>query len=802
MVFNNLIEAAEWLGETVDVAKLKRLKDLTDNQRFYMTVWGHYSAGKSMLINNILHRDILPVQSRETTAVLTYIQYGIEEKCVVIYDNGSVVDYDINILKNIFQDTCKFEEVGKIDHIEVYLCDDILSTGLILVDTPGVNTVIEKHQDLAVDAIEQSGRLIYVLGNSPSNVDRQFIKQISECGIKISFVRTKCDRFNSHEENPEISLGKEKEELEDFTGGQVDFIPVSNMKESKWNDNIQKVREMLNRISKTISEEMVGATNNRLTVFAKKYLAGLLNEVEQLNQIRTGNTDKMDEEIRKCEKDIKILGTVMEDIERKVEKRVSEAKKESQKEMDQLISAGIENFANTVSKVEYTANMSTDIKIIYERHLSNMIVKIQNILNTYFEDIIQSEMEKIADSVSAQTLNLPIPTYAEVQQENSRILEMYNSRLLELKNEIEYTKEQCIVKREALDVVEAEFNESDYEEALSLLEKKLEEIPSGMALRLADKQHIQPSTVFKGIGNAVDIALLLVPGDAIVAGIKGLANTTKIAQTLHKMGKAGQVIVKAGNAISQNAKTIDRARDTAYALNQLIGRRKYSTKAEREAAERLVTKAAEKGGEAFERFKEDKKSGNVLDALSVGYWTEKLGKRFDSEPKMEIDREEEDRRKQLRREITVQQQQLCDERIKMREKMNGLKNEEAKLNIKVQEEEKKRQRIEEQIQKEEQKIIEQARAEGIKKYKKEYKLYFTESITSLAENMSSQCFMLASQNITMYVAAQSQKVMERIERKKCQLQDICSLKEKDDKEIMVKIEKCNELKMKLEMMIS
>ena len=207
MAILDVIEAAEWLGKTVDVAKLERLKELSDNHRFYVTVWGHYSAGKSLLINNILGKDILPVQTRETTAVLTYIQYGTLEECVIVYEYGTSSNYELSVLKDIFQNTSKFEEIGEIDHIEVYVNNDLLSTGLIMVDTPGVNTVIQKHQDLAVDAIEQSGRIIYVLGNSPSNVDKQFIKQISDCGIQISFIRTKCDKLRTAEEgNPEESL--------------------------------------------------------------------------------------------------------------------------------------------------------------------------------------------------------------------------------------------------------------------------------------------------------------------------------------------------------------------------------------------------------------------------------------------------------------------------------------------------------------------------------------------------------------------------------------------------------------------
>ena len=800
MAILDVIEAAEWLGETVDVAKLKRLKELSDNHRFYVTVWGHYSAGKSLLINNILEKDILPVQTREATATLTYIQYGTLEECVIVYENGTSSNYELSVLKDIFQNTSKFEEVDEIDHIEVYVNNDLLSTGLIMVDTPGVNTVIQKHQDLAVDAIEQSGRIIYVLGNSPSNVDKQFIKQISDCGIQISFIRTKCDKFlNAEEGNPDESLEFEKDTIEGFLNKKIDFIPISNIEENKWYDNIIKVRALIKQITDSISEEMDNNIESRLNIFIANYLQKLLVEVEQLEQVKKGDTAKLDEEILKCENDLRVIESMVKDIEKKIDRRVSDAKSQSQKELDKLITDRIGDFSDALNQVEASASASTEVKAIYKSHLTATTERIQNLLNTYFEEIIQDEAEDLMNSISDRTFSIPVPTYAEVQQENSRILEMYNSRLLELKQAIEILKEEQLLNGEALNEAEAGFNENDYNEALAILDQELAEIPSGMALRIADKQDVQPSSIFKTIGNAVDLALLLVPGDVVFNGIKGIANTTKIAQVLHKMGKAGQVIAKAGNTVGKNAKAIDKVRDTAYALNQVLGKRKYSTKAEKEAAEKLVDKAAKKSQEAFESFKGDKKSGNVLDALSVAYWTEKIGRNFDSEPRMEVDREEEERRKQLRKQIVAQQQQLSDERMNRKQQLGLLQDKAAELKLREQEDELKKKRIEEEIKKQEQIVIQQARISALNKYRREYKNYYGECITSIANDMMVQCFRVASQNITMYIASQSKETMDAMKSKEMQLKEICSLKKKGMDEITSKIEKCNEIRMKLEM---
>lgn len=802
MAIKEVIEAAEWLGETADVTKLKHIKELSDNHRFYVTVWGHYSAGKSMLINNILNKDILPVQTRETTAVLTYIQYGTIEECVVVYENGRSTNFELNVLKDIFQNTSKFEEVGAIAHIEVYVNNNLLNTGLILVDTPGVNTVIQKHQDLAVDAIEQSGRIIYVLGNPPSNVDRQFIKQISDCGIQISFIRTKCDKFLISEEgNPEESLDNERVIIEEFIGSKVDFVPVSNLEGNKWSNNISDVRMMIRKMADSISDEMAKNIENRLKVFSSKYLKKLVEESENLNQVKLGNTEKMDEEIIKCENDLKVIESILDDIEKKIEHRVSDVKIQSQKEMDKLITIRIDEFSNALNPIKPSATVSTEVKAIYETHLMVTIERIQRLLNSYFEEIIKEKTDELVSCISYKVTNFTVPTYAEVQQENSRILEMYNSRLLEIKQTIEDIKKEQAFNSEALIEAEAGFNENDYDEAIALLDQELAKIPSGMAFRVVDKQDIQPSAIFKAIGNAADIALLLVPGEAVIQGIKGVANTKKIAQTLHKMGKVGEVIVKAGNAVGKNAKAVDRVRDTAYALNQVLGKRNYSTQAEKATAQKLVDKVAKKGEEAFESFKEDKKTGNVLDALSVAYWMEKLGRTFDSEPRMEVDREEEKRRSQMRKQIMAEQQQLSYERINRKRELGLLQDTDTELRLREQEVELKKQRIEDEIKKQEQNIIYKARVSALNKYRREYKKYYGECITSIANDMIVQYFRAASQNITLHIASKSKEAIDAMESKKAQLEEIRALKEKGMDEVFFKIEKCNEIKMKLELIL-
>lgn len=799
MDYESLIDAASLVGNTNDTVKLLRLKDLEENRKYYITVWGHYSAGKSKLINNIFGKDILPVQSRETTAVLTYIQYGTQDACIIFYDNGTASNCDLSVLKSIFQNTKEEYDVAKMDHVEVYLNSELLKSGLVLVDTPGANTIIQKHQDLAADAIEQSGRIIYVLGNSPTNVDRQFIKQISDCGIRIDFVRTKCDKFVSSEENPKLSLKKEQDELESFLGSGIKLIAVSNESTSEWFNNIKDVRILLQSISNDIVSEMKEATANRMRIYAEKYVAVLKDETERISDIIEGDVQKYNDKIEQYEKEIQRIESISDEIEQRVEGKVKNAHKMSEREIDQLITKRIDDFSKAIERVEDHPGISDEIHDIYLRHLSLTVSKIQEILKAYFDVIIKDEASEIFVDYTEEDIDIPVPAYSELQQENFRIIEMYSARLAEVKNRIESILREKAETEQTLEELEAEFDEDAYASALQLLEQKLKEIPSGTPLCLSENQGIQPSSVFKTIGNAADLALLLLPGDVIFAGVKAAANTTKIAQTLHKMGKAGEVIIKAGSTVGKNAKVIDTVRDTAYALNSVMGKRGYSTMAEKAAAKKLVDKAAKTASTAYETYKADKREGNVLDALSVAYWTEKFGKQFDSEPRMEVDIEEQERRRLLRKQITEEQQQISNERMQKKRELGLLQDREKELSALAQEEELRQKRIEAELQKQEELLVTQARETAFRKYCKDYSLYYANAVTHIADTISKQYFQSANQNITMYAATQTTSLKNDIENKKEQIEALLNLRDTGKDEIMLRLEKCKLLLNELEM---
>ena len=251
-----MLEIAKELDDTNYVFQLERIKKSLESKEYLISVIGQFSAGKSKLINNLLGRKVLPVHIIETTAIVTLLKYGEKEKATILYKDNSEKTITIEESLNLWQ-SGNSRQIRMIETMIIYVNSDILKSGLVLVDTPGVNTIINKHVSLATEIIESSDRIMYVMGKPLTETDKNFMEIIKQKGLSLLLVRTHMDNLKSSEENIDKSIIKESEILQKFTDEQVFF--VSNEKNSKYYEAISELeifleQEIGNNIHKYIED--------------------------------------------------------------------------------------------------------------------------------------------------------------------------------------------------------------------------------------------------------------------------------------------------------------------------------------------------------------------------------------------------------------------------------------------------------------------------------------------------------------------------------------------------------------------
>ena len=141
-LLDRLATALGRFGRDVDADDLRRFRDARDQLTglFLLVVAGEFNSGKSSFINALLGERVLPEGVTPTTDRINLLRYGTEVS----------------------------EQL-----LEAFLLERTYPTDLLreltLVDTPGTNAIIRRHEELTRDFIPRADLVLFV-----TSADRPF----------------------------------------------------------------------------------------------------------------------------------------------------------------------------------------------------------------------------------------------------------------------------------------------------------------------------------------------------------------------------------------------------------------------------------------------------------------------------------------------------------------------------------------------------------------------------------------------------------------------------------------------------
>lgn len=175
MNHNMLLEAINELS-SLEIIKtrrsasddLKKIKERVCDKEFRIAVVGEFSSGKSTFINALLGKDLLSHATDETTAAITYIHnvpQGDERigKCVIEYYDGNCRTVSTSELMNYTTAQSENNVADTIRSVSVYEAFLEVKHPVVVVDTPGLNGIADKHRDITIEEIKHSHACIYLL---------------------------------------------------------------------------------------------------------------------------------------------------------------------------------------------------------------------------------------------------------------------------------------------------------------------------------------------------------------------------------------------------------------------------------------------------------------------------------------------------------------------------------------------------------------------------------------------------------------------------------------------------------------
>ena len=741
---------------------LRIIQENYENSQYFAAFIGQFSAGKSYLINNILERTVLPTGIQETTPLLTYIRYGSKEKARLHYLDGTIREISLDEVKTIVQNGSQWD-LSELDYLEVFLPDALLARGLILLDSPGSNTVIQRHQQLLARSLDLASRIVYVTGQALRATDVALLEAVKARGKEIAVVRTHCDEIRASEETLEDVIRGDLDVLNKIGISSDDCFHVSNLQAAPEFQTIQSLRFFLTQVGNSISSELEKATLYQLEEIRKDCVEALEKRRDVLQQVKEGNERDRAEKLR-------LSSQRIADFESKIEARrqrldddlkrcAGELRGQVTRKANALLEDAVEQIENCPENISDTNSMRTWMDKVSEQLFFQVMAEI-NLAVTPLLSGIQEDFK--VHEFSLNGMDIPAPdSFSDLIHQQDYEAELLRDKLNTLRSNSDKLNEKLEQMNGSPEYQQLQANLCELEAAIVAGKSQYNaRAPYTPRLIAVEDGKAQPSEIARTIGAIADWVLLLIPGGAIGGAIKGMANVPGIVGNL---AKAIGTSEKALSIINKG----DTLKDTIFALQNMS--KTYKTAGRIAKATNVINKAATGAETAISLKKAAAGSGapsSFLDYFTIQYWAEQVGKNFDRPPKLEVDREYErqylEEEAKIRQELLHRQNLLYQERIRLR----AFESEKERLQAEAAAREVNEQAVRTELAKREQQLKEDAEKKALAQWRRNCGLWYQSRVAVQLDQMMKETTSTLKERLHQYQDVGLQKVYSRLDEER------------------------------------
>lgn len=178
--------------------KVRQLAQKLHSNEFTIAFCGHFSAGKSKMINCLLDGELLPSSPIPTSANLVRVKTGDDFAKVFFKQDKPrfyMAPYDYSLIKK----HCK--DGDKIEYVEISHGGLNLPPNVVVMDTPGVDSTDDAHRIATESAIHLADMIFYVMdyNHVQSELNFSFTKELTQAGKELCLVINQIDKHREQE---------------------------------------------------------------------------------------------------------------------------------------------------------------------------------------------------------------------------------------------------------------------------------------------------------------------------------------------------------------------------------------------------------------------------------------------------------------------------------------------------------------------------------------------------------------------------------------------------------------------------
>jgi small GTP-binding protein len=290
-----LIERFEANGDQQTSLKGKELLNKWQEGTLNIGFCGHFSAGKSTMINQLLDKQLLPASPIPTSANLVILRHG-EPRAEISFTDGTEKEIQVSQLEQ-WKAYCKNGQ--EVEQVEIFDDHPVLKGDMQLLDTPGIDSTDEAHQAATEAALHLADVIVFVTdyNHVQSEVNFSFIKSLKEKGKTLFLIINQVDKHREKELSLQSFRERVREGLAEW-GITIDGLLFTSMKNPEHSYNqFDQIEPLLQQVKEEKSYIIQQHLHHALEVLLQEHGQFLQQEKAGARETLQEQMDEMKEQV-------------------------------------------------------------------------------------------------------------------------------------------------------------------------------------------------------------------------------------------------------------------------------------------------------------------------------------------------------------------------------------------------------------------------------------------------------------------------------------------------------------------------
>lgn len=277
-----------WNNLNEEIKSQKKIESLLlhlKEQHLRVAFCGHFSAGKSTIINQVIGKKLLPSHPIPTSANVVTLSKGTDQMCFYNGKNEKYVEHEVNW--NKLEEICKNKNIS---HIDVTVSDVAFPEKLKIMDTPGIDSTDEAHELATLSSLYLADLLVYVMDYNHvlSEMNIAFLRSMTERGKKLILLINQIDKHRVEEIEIDIYLEQIEQSLNEANISYTHLFLTTMIEKyhplNQYEQFIQTINHSLQRASTLIYENVHRELFHIIMMYRKMLFNRQKERIEKLQK--------------------------------------------------------------------------------------------------------------------------------------------------------------------------------------------------------------------------------------------------------------------------------------------------------------------------------------------------------------------------------------------------------------------------------------------------------------------------------------------------------------------------------------